>query len=1021
MIGFCDHGTGEGNGFDSLPVTKYVGDAAAGVVIADLGDGQLASSPPLYCDVAQNTLRRILDHQPNGKEAGGPHPLRRPDLGDSHPPRQSTTKAGSAAYHRSARVGAGRISPVPSRSRPPSRSGTPEVKNAPMSRIQASSLDRSVVSSALLLGSCGCGSNTGSESGATAGRRGGSAPTAFDARLLPCAAQAVGATRLINQDPVFKFEFVGDETLTYVIDTGHPDVLGGLLRVVEESTGVTAVSEAGMTYRDSTGELRQPDWLRQQASPHLTVSTSGDTLRLLYDDAIDGGHRRIVELRMMGKALQVHAFDPDGETNGMAGYAGFAFGLTESAGAPFDLRIPGMISTPVTLFKSSQGETAYVTVQFDWSLSNSGTHTVPTYSDVRSGPDWIDNSVDVHYPTNTDGRINAPVDETAWIVVTRNFEDTFPETEAEPSPYRDLLIDRTVTLFSRKHVTWQNKLELLRLFRDWGMDGMAFYDFYWWSASTFGPGPGQPQSHTWFPALDEANFLTLTAFATEAGFLQGYYTLYGINATQPFHDPTDAVVTDGNGSQARRIAPRRAISHSQRDESAMRAAYDTSMSYPDVFGHQHPFVVVDYDAAVPDKGKTTAEVLVDKRRLLRQMQVLHDGPCLSEGSGALHRFNRQYELLSAGFVDSSQATINTGAQVDNQDLAIGDPLTPVEWWVIPDYSLRVLNRTSVPHGNGFYDRFFVTSPTPIAENLLDRYRLYEITYGHTSFFQTTAAVNGAQPGELNNRLWYADMVKEYYMLQALQAEYFDSPVASVLYEYNSNMVDAGTVLASSTHPGGPLEEFRHPRIRIEYEGGLVIHLNHGPADWTGIAAGGSLYTLPEDGWVAHNSSTGLLAFSAIPTDPAVSPQGSRIDYALAPNRYEMLDGRGVVPTFGGFDDPAQGLTLQVRNLVRNILVVEQPDRTLQATAGPAPALVSLRLEGPTLMRGGHEGLLKAVATYDNGSSQRISHLLGSWVSSDLSVATVSRSGVINALAAGTTRISFEADNVQSGAFDLTVD
>jgi hypothetical protein len=65
-------------------------------------------------------------------------------------------------------------------------------------------------------------------------------------------------------------------------------------------------------------------------------------------------------------------------------------------------------------------------------------------------------------------------------------------------------------------------------------------------------------------------------------------------------------------------------------------------------------------------------------------------------------------------------------------------------------------------------------------------------------------------------------------------------------------------------------------------------------------------------------------------------------------------------------------------------------------------------------------LFKPWATRDNGSSQEFSYLLGTWESSNTTVATVNRAGVLEALTEGVTELTFTSHGVASTPWEVTV-
>lgn len=877
---------------------------------------------------------------------------------------------------------------------------------------------------ALILAACndgGPGTAVDLDLGSRHGAAPGIQPSSPSARALPLGALRPGQTRLVDLSPRYVFEYVGDETLRYVIDVSHPDVAAGLVRVEEETTGSVPMAAAGLTYRDAGGQVQTARWFATNVPTTVHAAAQGDTLTLTFEDDIDGGKTREVTIRLAGKALEVRLRDAREETAGASAFAGLTVGPMRSTPEPRDLRLPYMLATPVTRFTSPGGERVFASVQPDWTRSNGGRAIVAGYDDVTVTADGIDSGAEVRYPLNSAGVMNAPVDETVFVVVTRQLEDTFPETEAERSPYHDVLAGKTTALLSRNEVPWSAKAEHVEQLRSFGMDQLAIYDFYWWSESTQGttPGGAQVQSHVWVPALDEPGCLAFSQRVREAGFLLGFYTLQGIQPSQPFHEPSDAV-RSWQQVDLLRISPSRAFSHSLREDSEIKARYGSSFGFYDIWGHEHPTVVVDFDALNPDKAKTMGEAVAEKRRLFRQMQEIHEGPVLSEGGGAHNSFLGQSELLVAGFCDSVQSSFSTGAGADLQLLDPDDPFTPENWWVVPDYSLRVLKRLQVNHGMGFYDRFIHTAMTPLADSVLDRYRLYEITYGHSSFFQTTGPIDGTSPGQPNNRLWHADMVKEYYAMQGLQREYLTAAPLEIGYESGGQFVSASDLVKASDHPLGPLEDLRDPRIRVVYDNGLVVWLNHGPTPWPGVVVDDMVLTLPEDGYAAHNPASGLTAFSAIVTAPAALATPGRIDYAHTPGRHDMFDGRGALATFRGLEADPSARALAVRNHVRGLTLVEAPDRSIQVTQGPAPALVGLGVVGQTELAAGERARLRAIGVREGGVEEEVSHVLGRWGSDDPAVAVVNGAGVVTARAPGEARVTFRVDGGPSATHRVRV-
>jgi hypothetical protein len=269
--------------------------------------------------------------------------------------------------------------------------------------------------------------------------------------------------------------------------------------------------------------------------------------------------------------------------------------------------------------------------------------------------------------------------------------------------------------------------------------------------------------------------------------------------------------------------------------------------------------------------------------------------------------------------------------------------------------------------------------------------------------------NGPFTGE-GNAILYADMVKEHYLVTPIQALMWSSPLVDLRYEHGGTLYTFEEILFET----GDTEAFRDPRIRAEFEAGLVLHVNHGETTWS-VQAGGVTYLVPEDGWVAHDPVTGLLAFSAMPSNDGVA----RIDYANVPDRWEVLDGRGAVDAFGGLSTPSRRLI--VRNDVRGLVLREDANGELEVLSESPPPLVSVSIEpGPVGLLPGEERPVRALARYANGAVRDVTKLV-SWTTSDPTVAIVDSGGSLHACAAGSCTVTVELfEGVNSRSTLVTV-
>jgi hypothetical protein len=320
--------------------------------------------------------------------------------------------------------------------------------------------------------------------------------------------------------------------------------------------------------------------------------------------------------------------------------------------------------------------------------------------------------------------------------------------------------------------------------------------------------------------------------------------------------------------------------------------------------------------------------------------------------------------------------------------------------VIPEYEYRVAARLQAHHGNGLFNRFFgpsdgpqVFDPVtggpvyPLTEQALDRNRVYQLTYGHAFFMQS----NGPVP---NNYMLEIDMIREYYLGSALQRLYLESAVRSI--EYRSGT--AWRTFEERLAEAGTTDAFIDPQLRIEFENGLVMFLNHAAGEDTGgwvEAWDGDSFRLPEDGFLAYLPGTPFLAFSA----SVVADGEERFDYCRAPGRYEFFDGRGAVAGFGGLSTETTSGTiargLAVESLAANVRLLERPNgQLLSEPLGPEPEVVAIEVEPATLtVQPGRRVGMRAVARLSNGGVRDVTTLV-EWRSSDPDVAVTEGPAVL---------------------------
>jgi hypothetical protein len=209
--------------------------------------------------------------------------------------------------------------------------------------------------------------------------------------------------------------------------------------------------------------------------------------------------------------------------------------------------------------------------------------------------------------------------------------------------------------------------------------------------------------------------------------------------------------------------------------------------------------------------------------------------------------------------------------------------------LILDYELREVRPHLLGIGCGSY-RQFCSYPTdePVEAGRVDwdAYRATEIALGHAGYVGNYRIKPGPRgvpyPGGSA-----ATAVREYYLLRALQEQYVNAPVQSVLYAVGEELIPLAAALLAEA-------DLTQAQVRIEYGNGLVVWVNRASrGSWT-VVHEGERFELPPSGFLAVSARGKLIAYSAL-------VNGQRADFCRCPD-YTFLDTRG------GGTRSAEGIT-----------------------------------------------------------------------------------------------------------------
>lgn len=843
--------------------------------------------------------------------------------------------------------------------------------------------------------------------------------------LTHLGASAPGTVSVTKTGSVYELRFTGDETVRYVIDTADPVIARGGLRVYEASSDAWPIWDGGVGYRNAAGSALTPQWLAQYATLSADSMTSNSVV-LDYTDTIPAPDSTTLYRRhtftLTGKTLRIQVKDPFARRSWARNYCGVVVGRTNATEAPKYVLMQGALMAPPTQYRDG-AERWYHATSLDMFQSNAADWTLGIQghlNDTSTSSKYVFETFN-QYKRQSNGMVSGALDDTLVLTVSTRMHDTLAMPTAPISPYRPLLEGRTMAILPGTN--WNDYPTLWNLFDQWGMQDLAGYFFIdWVDPSRHDPPllPGanfvQNAGPDWWPARNPTAFETNVAAARAKGYLVGAYMAFNeLPPTSPLYASslshraqTDTgLIKKGEHTGFDSMAISACLEHAVREATLVEDDYGLNMAYLDIQSYASPSHGADGDHVdqrhTSRWARTLKRAISDQKTWMRRMTDIYEGPLAGEGS--ITTSSSSHEWLWAGYCDSVQRCINTNNGTDAHAVPAGDPAAPTNWPVIPEFELRVMSRIQTNHGNGFLDRFFGRSDgpgivnmstghvnLPMSEAALDRYRVYEITYGKSSYIYANGPYNG-----VGNYTWFADMIKEYYLVNELQRLAFESPVQTIDYLHNGTLQSFDAVYGATSS----LDTFRNPRIRIVYQNGLTVWVNHGTTNWS-VTAGGVTYSIGEDGYVAYKAPVGggqaFRSFSATP-----SGVSGRIDYCYAPGRWEYFDGRGSVNNYAGID--TQGIRRsRFVNFVTGSTAFETASNQIQVVPGTPPTVVRVDVlpANLTLQAGSRQGV-RAVATYSNGAVRNVTTLVN-WSTTNPNVGRINRGAALSATGTGSAQV-----------------
>ena len=494
--------------------------------------------------------------------------------------------------------------------------------------------------------------------------------------IIHLGANSPGVVTVSHTGSVYSLRFTGNEVIEYQVDLAQPLVAQGKLRVYEASSDCWPFYDGALGYRDGNGNEHSIGFISGFATLTGQSMTSDSVILDFTDDFTSIGegirHRRTT-FRLRGKMLSIRVQDMDQSLSYRRNYIGVLPADSQGFHSPQILPLMGAISSPTIHFRNGSKHYYFSDVldmmssnASDYGQSQSPAIPSPTTTSLAYNfQTW-----EMYKPMSDNQSIAAPIDDTFQITISSKLSDTFVTPTHPPSPYRTLLTDRMVLLMGGSN--WADYPPFWNQLDQWGMDNIAAYCFFGWSAALPDPPSASNVGPDWWPPVNPSGFTSAMQQGVAKGYLLGAYETFNLMPTSApagIFDFTQ-IARDQNGNPKLSIqlpgipvtATTASGLHAASDAALLHANAGASMGYLDVQTYGSPTRGADGDHIDQTLGspwaKTLKQAIADQKTWMRGLQDLFQGPLLGEGS--INGYGSNYEYLWAGYCDSTQRVLNTG-------------------------------------------------------------------------------------------------------------------------------------------------------------------------------------------------------------------------------------------------------------------------------------------------------------------------------------------------------------------------
>lgn len=466
--------------------------------------------------------------------------------------------------------------------------------------------------------------------------------------------------------------------------------------------------------------------------------------------------------------------------------------------------------------------------------------TVPYYSGqvyylesehlfVNAFLDWTQSSasyqdtVKAGYGARTDGT-RVPLRERAVYSAAWHAAEVLPNVPNPASPFREHLADKIILdIWGGQFAEIARNLENLH---DYGLDHCVAILHDWQRSGYDNALPAHVPANAQLGGDEGMKHLVATAkrlgydLALHENYVDYYPNYEGFNPDEVALDSSSnrvqAWFNPGTKIQSFAVQPHAILTLAHQQSSQIHERYQPNADYLDVHSAVPPWFHVDFRAGAAGAA-TFQPVQTAHRQLWAYERATEGGPVL--GEGANHWF-------WSGWLDGVEAQFGVGWPGQAGQTA---PL-------MVDFDLLKMHPLQFNHGMGYYERWWGT-PTWGARppmEVLDQYRMQEVSYGHAGFLGASTWANVPLA-------WL-----EHHLLSPVTARYATARPVKIEYQINGRWGEGTQAAQSGTWN----------RVRVIYENGLTVTAN---ADRESLREGN--VSLPQFGWLA--SGAGVTAWTAL--------------------------------------------------------------------------------------------------------------------------------------------------------------